>query len=359
MIVGHGGNIYKLALRLGCTPFEILDMSSNVNPLGPPPGLINLLEKSLNGITALPEADAGRIVEAFARRYDINPDRVLAGNGSTQFIYTLPQALAIRRALILGPTYADYADACLMHDVDHTYAMAQEPRLFQPDMNAMEREIEDCDAVFVCNPNNPTGALIPADELKNICRSYPRTTFIVDESYLPFVTHGDQESMIGSDLSNLIVLNSMSKIFRIPGLRIGFLVGSERLINRLMRYVLPWSVNSLAQVAVLYLMAQATAVAAFIESTQEFLEAERKWFTQHLEEASALQLFPSCTSFLLARLPENHRAADICSRLSQERILIRDCSNFKGLSERFIRISLRTHDSNQLLAERLLSLLEA
>ena len=118
MLIGHGGNIYDLARRLGCAPAEIVDMSSNVNPLGPPPGLQAYLRDNLHVITALPEVDSNSLVRSFAERYDIDSKLVLAGNGSTQFIYSIPQALESKRALILGPTYADYADACRMHHID-------------------------------------------------------------------------------------------------------------------------------------------------------------------------------------------------------------------------------------------------
>ena len=91
MIKGHGGNIFEVAQRLGCAPTDIYDMSSNVNPLGPPPGLVTSLIENIHTINALPEVDAGKAVRAFADRYDVDPDLVLAGNGTTQFIYSIPR----------------------------------------------------------------------------------------------------------------------------------------------------------------------------------------------------------------------------------------------------------------------------
>jgi threonine-phosphate decarboxylase len=117
MITGHGGNVYQAARQLGCRAADILDMSSNVNPLGPMPGLAEHLAKRMERIAALPEADAAAMVRAFARSHGISAKTVLAANGSTQFIYTLPYALKARRVLVVAPTYADYADACRMHGV--------------------------------------------------------------------------------------------------------------------------------------------------------------------------------------------------------------------------------------------------
>jgi threonine-phosphate decarboxylase len=281
---GHGGNIYDIAQRLGCAPCEIIDMSSNVNPLGPPPGLVNFLKENLNVITALPEVDSNLLVLSFADRYGVDPATVLAGNGSTQFIYSIPLALGTKRALIIGPTYADYADACSMQNIHFEYFIAQESQGFKADINLIKKQVKGFDTVFICNPNNPTGTLYSGAEIESLCRARPDTYFVIDESYLPFVTSGDHESMIGRSLSNVIILNSMSKIFRISGLRIGLIIASRNIIKRLTRYSLPWSVNALAQLAVHYLMEHKAEVNAFIDRTRELIKPVKKLYS-----------YPTCT----------------------------------------------------------------
>ena len=355
MIKGHGGNIFEVAQRLGCAPTDIYDMSSNVNPLGPPTGLVRFLLENIHTINALPEVDAGKAVHAFANRYDVDPDLVLAGNGTTQFIYSIPQVLQTKRALILGPTYADYADACNMHNVSHAFVLSEESHAFQPDLDPIRKQVQAFDTVFICNPNNPTGAIIPVAELDLLCSANPNTYFVIDESYLPFVHDGENKSILNSGLANVIVLNSMSKIFRIPGLRIGFLRASENTIDKFTRYTLPWSANSLAQNAVIYLMENKAEVETFIEETRTFIETEKKHFTQTFKDIPGIRIYPSTTSFLLARLFENYIAEDVCGYLLQSRILIRNCANFKGLSDRFIRIAFKTREINAFLEEKLLT----
>ncbi|MBU1162781.1 MAG: aminotransferase class I/II-fold pyridoxal phosphate-dependent enzyme [Proteobacteria bacterium] len=357
MIIGHGGNIYQIASKLGCAPSEIIDMSSNVNPLGTMPGLINFLGDSMAEITTLPEADSSGAVAAFADRYNIDPELVIAGNGTTQFIYSIPLALNTKKALILGPTYSDYADACKMHNADYTYLITEESESFEPDINKIEENISGCDTIFICNPNNPTGALIPSSNLESLCRSHPDIFFIIDESYMPFVKSGEKISMIRIGLPNVIILNSMSKIFKIPGLRIGFLISSKNIIKKLEPFMLPWSVNSIAQAAVLYLMEKGDEVDVFIKETRDFIEIEREIFISKFENISSIKLFPSTTTFILARLFGNYKAQNICSYMSQYKILIRDCSNFRGLSDNFIRISLKTRDINMMVADKILSFL--
>ena len=139
MIVGHGGNILDAARKIGCSPSEIIDLSTNVNPLGPMDGLVSFLLERMHEIAHLPDVEATQAVGHFASRYDLNPDRILAGNGTTQFIYTAPGALKSRKVLILGPTYADYADACRRHGVDFEFQFADADQAFQPDIPALSR----------------------------------------------------------------------------------------------------------------------------------------------------------------------------------------------------------------------------
>jgi threonine-phosphate decarboxylase len=167
------------------------------------------------------------------------------------------------------------------------------------------------------------------------------------------VENGEKKSMISSGLSNVLILNSMSKIFRVPGLRVGFLIASKNIINKFNKYMLPWSVNSMAQAAVSFLMTQKTEIDSFVEQTWEFVKNEREKLTKTLESTGQIKVIPSTVAFMLARLPENITAGNACEDLQQEKILLRNCSNFKGLSEQFIRISLKTRDINRIVADKL------
>jgi len=358
MLGGHGGNIYEMARRRGCAPSEIIDMSSNTNPLGPPPGLVDFLKKNIDVVTDLPEVDSKEITRFFAECFALDPDRVLTGNGTTQFIYAIPRVLETKKAVVLGPTYADYADACRMNNVHPAMVLAEASDDFRPDINRLTNKIDGKDSVFICNPNNPTGSLIPKDELERLCRSHPDTNFIVDESYLSFVNHGEKESLINTGLTNVIVLISISKIFKIPGLRIGFVISVAETIKKFRRCLLPWSVNSLAQAAGRYLAAQRTEIGSFIQRTQLFFEDQRNEFHEKFKNLPEIRLFPSTTSFMLIKLPPLLSADRVCNQLAREKILIRNCTNFSGLSDQFIRISLKSPENNRVLAEKLLAILQ-
>jgi threonine-phosphate decarboxylase len=353
MIIGHGGNIFALAEKLGCLSGDIIDMSSNINPLGPMPGIMAYLKENLSDLEMLPEADAGALIMKFSAHYGIGPEKVLAGGGTTQFIYTLPMALDSRQALILGPTYADYADACRMHDTACHWEIATEDTAFVPDLDSLAAKMPGMDLVFICNANNPTGRLIPGSELDAICRAHPQTVFVIDESYLPFVPGAEDESMLNRPLPNVVVLHSMSKIYKIPGLRLGFLVGPEKIVEKLRKYQLPWSVNALAQAAAHFLFDEKQAVDAFVQKTRTYVRAEMDNFFNSLCSHELLKIYPSTTTFLLVKLPEWLRAEQVCDIFSRKKILLRNCANFYGLSDRFIRISLKHTQVNRRVAEEL------
>jgi len=358
MIYGHGGNIEAAAAALGCDPTGIVDMSSNINPLGPLPGLVDELCDSMSAICRLPEADAGQAAAAYGDWQGILPGQVLAGAGTTQFLYQMPAALGLSSALVVSPTYADYADALAIAGVRFARFMLNRETGFVPDMEALAASAKTVDAVFFCNPNNPTGVYTPISSLEALARDCPDTWFVIDESYLPFVTGAGDDSMACRGLENVIVLQSLSKMFCIPGLRVGFCLAAEETADKISRYSPPWGVNALAQQAVLSITRGPEAAAAHIVQTRAFLEEERSALVHRLAHTPGLRIFPGRATFMLLELP-GIAAADMVGHLLENRLLLRDCSNFEGLSEEFLRLSLKQSGDNQLAAERIIAYLDA
>ena len=357
MIHGHGGNINKVARQINCRPSEIIDMSSNINPLGPPPGLWHYLKENLETIARLPEVDAGETTKRFGSFLGIDSNCLLAGNGTTQFIYTLPQILETRKALIVGPPYADYGDACHLQGIPHAFVMTDESNEFIPALGQIKKNLAAADTVFICNPNNPTGALVPSDRLRDLCRSYPEKNFIVDESYLEFVPDAENCTMVNSGLDNVIVLLSISKIFKIPGLRIGFLAAAENRTQKFKKLMLPWSVNSLAQLAIHYICDNRAMIRSFISETRAYISDQRQQFYRAVCcHADRFRLFNSQTPFVLIKSNRGLSANYVWQSLARDKLLIRRCSNIKKLSDSFIRISLKSKDKNRLVVSRLIEL---
>lgn len=351
MLIGHGGNIKDLANTLECSINEIIDMSSNLNPMGPPENIENVILENLGKIESLPEPDAITMRKGFAKFHRIDCRNVAAGNGTTWFIYTIPKAIGVKKALIAGPTYSDYKDACIMHNVKFKHCLAQKTDMFDLNIDKISHMAKEADTVFICNPDNPTGSIISGDKLEYLVSKHADTVFIIDESYLPFVDQAQDISMVAkTQYKNLIVLSSMSKIFRIPGLRTGFLSAPENIVEKIMLYYQPWSVNSLAQAVINDIFDHCEKIEPFYRKTRIFINKEKQIFLEHLNNIKGLQLFDSCTYFILARLTNHTKSKEFCAKIGRHKVLIRDCSNFTGLSDDYVRFSLKTRQDNLKLA---------
>ena len=355
MSSGHGGNIYALAQQLGCRSTDVIDVSSNINPLGPLPELVSHLHDTLMAITALPDINSGVIVRKMASILGVRVSSVVAGAGTTQLIHALFPALRSRRVLIVGPTYSDYKDACHVHCLQPDYFFALEKENFRVNVEQLKNTLKPFDTVVICNPNNPTGTLIPRDQLLDLCANYPQTHFVIDESYLAFSADGNG-SMINSRLDNVVVLHSLSKIFRIPGLRIGFVIASESLITKIAAIIPPWSVNSLAQKAVEFICDHPSLVQRYIDRSRSYIELEKQKFFDHLKKNPELQPFPSTTTYFLIKLPQRLTAQKVCDHFAKQRLLIRNCDNFDGLNNHYIRIAVHQKEVNRTVGRMLTDL---
>ncbi len=359
MITGHGGNKRKLAEKLGCAVEAIIDMSSNLNPLGPPETIESFICENVMKIRSLPEPDAASMRNGFAGFHGIDENRVVAGNGTTWFIYTLPLALCSKKVLIAGPTYSDYMDACRMYHIDIEHCLAKAANSFKPDVDEISRMADSADTVFICNPDNPTGALMLRDKLEYLLQKHRNTLFIIDESYLPFVENAEDISLVSeTGYENLIVLSSMSKIYRIPGLRTGFLSAQPKIVEKIMAYYQPWSVNALAQAVIEHIFDHPEAIEPFFSKTRIYVRAERQRFMESLEGVKGIELFDSSTCFILARLKEGLTSPEFCEKIGRHGILIRDCSNFFGLSDQYVRFSLKKRNANEHLSTLIRQVME-
>lgn len=332
----HGGNILATARALGCRVEELIDLSSNLTPFGTMPGLKEALVAGLDEIRYLPESGSESLRAVFAARNRIAPAQVLAGNGTTEFIYAVPAAFGCRRALIVNPTYADYATACEWAGLPVEDFALDPAAGFRLDLAALAARLTGNELVFLCNPNNPTGVLTPSAALAELARARPDSLFLVDESYLPFTR---EPSLLAPGLpENLLVLFSASKIYGIPGLRLGFLAGSTGRIAHLGQRVKPWGVNRLAQLAGEYVLQHGEN---YQEEVIRFVERERPRVMAELAALPGVAPVPGAANFILSRLHGTVRAPELKAALLEERIMLRDCSNFASLDDHYFRISLK------------------
>jgi cobyric acid synthase CobQ/L-threonine-O-3-phosphate decarboxylase len=358
-VSAHGGNLRELARVSGKTERDILDFSANINPLGPPEWLRPLISSNVAALTHYPDPDCAALIEAAAQRYGVAPDEIAVGNGSTELLHLLPRVLGKKRAVIPVPCYSDYARACqlagmsvstdrLKPELQPLDVGVQALACFRPDFSALAAQLTGDEIVFLCRPNNPTGHVCDADAIRSLAAKHPTTTFLVDEAFGDFVEGFD--SLTRNRPANVIVLLSLTKIFAIPGLRLGCAIADRTVIQRLRELQPPWSVNTLAQ---------AVGVAAlrdreYIRQTQLYVRQQREALAAALKALPSLTVYPGEANFLLLRLDRNDLDAPaLARRLLADGIAIRVCDNFDGLDSRYFRVAVRREDENARLCDSL------
>ena len=339
----HGALDFAELERLGLEPDEVLDFSVNSNPFGPSPAV--RIAIAATPLDRYPDRESLGLRQALAERFKTTPAQILVGNGTAELIWLAAFAnlKAGDQALILGPTFGEYERAIQLMDANVQYLNASIESGFQPIISEIDQKLDSTNfrVVFLCNPNNPTGQVLPAKTIAAWADAHPETLFIVDEAYLAFVS--GMESVIHVGKTNILILRSMTKDYALAGLRLGYVVGDEQVIQTLTSVRPAWNVNALAQAAGLAVLNDD----AHKQDTLIQLHEEKLFLLEGLTTIGFLPI-PSRTQFFLVPV-EN--ATKFRRDLLRQAILVRDCTSF-GLPN-YIRISPRKHSENLCLLETL------
>lgn len=358
MIDQHGGNIAKICSAYGLKPDDILDFSANINPLGFPPVIEETVNSNIKTILHYPDPDCCELRKILAAKYLCNEANIVVGNGSTELFYLIPRAASARRGFLFQPTFTEFKRSlrCLGITVDEI--ICNESDQFRVDL----RKINDYrlkhwptnlnntpdsypNIIFLCNPNNPTGHLIKKDDILDLTRGLSDTLVVVDEAFMEFTSKPEQFSVIpyASEIENLIVVRSLTKLFGIPGIRLGFLVAHSKITEMLSAHKEPWSVNSLAQ----FIGKAAIGDNGFVAKSREYTNKEKIFLYSELSKISGIHAFEPSVNFILAKLTKDELSASVLyERLIKFGIVIRNCSNFATLSEKYFRVAVRRREEN-------------
>jgi threonine-phosphate decarboxylase len=347
----HGGDVQAWAKKALIDPGQIIDFSASINPLGPPASARKAFQKSYGEVSRYPDPYGEELKEALAKRQGMKPAEVLLGNGSTQLIYLLCQALRPRKALVVGPAFSEHANALKLAGakVRFLFLAADDDFKFSIEEFMGEWEKDD-DVVFLTTPNSVTGQLIPRAEIEKIARiaAIRKKFLVVDEAFVDFV-EGESVKQLIRDNPYLLVLRSLTKYYALPGLRLGYILAHPRRVAQLAAYLEPWSVNGPAQKVALACLADAS----FGLKTERWLQRERNFLARALITLKGFQPYPSITNFLLVRLANKTDAGELRSFLLSRKILIRACNSFAGLGIDYFRVAVRRRNDNRQLLEAL------
>lgn len=345
----------------GPSPAGVIDFSANGNVIGPPPGLAD----ALAGVepSRYPDPSASALRAALAERHGLEVDQVLVGNGATELIWAMARAYLApgSRALVVGPTYGEYAVASAACGAEAVECRVAAPGA-ELDLRSLAAALADRRfplplgegarpaVVWLAHPNNPTGAAFPVDALAPLVDAAPETLFVVDEAYLP-LCEGVPSALSLIDGGQVVVLRSMTKDFALAGLRLGYALGAPEVIGAVRRVVPHWSVNSYAQAGGLAVLGDEAhldrAKRAVAQSCEHLMAGLRR---------PGLSPYPTVANFVLVPLPappgRGGQGAEVARALLERQLAVRDCASF-GLAD-CIRIGVRRMEDQ----ERLLAALE-
>ncbi|MTK54290.1 aminotransferase class I/II-fold pyridoxal phosphate-dependent enzyme [Paludibacter sp.] len=330
MIEGHGNDLYRYGDKVKS------DFSSNVAARRVPDALLAFLATQLETIATYPEPDSETLRNALGSRLHVDANQVFVANGSVEAFYTIAAAFRQSRSLVLIPSFAEYEDACRMHD--HTIFYKSNEQL--------------CEAGIVCpqlvwlgNPNNPDGRLYAAKEIEEQLLQNPDTVFVVDEAYGELCSGFESVIDLVNRFDNLIVVHSMTKQYVLPGLRLGYMVTSRSLAARLRSFSVPWAVNALAQKVGVYLINNEELYFRNKENTlRRSIELQKRF-----SALPGITVIPSPCNFFLLRTDGLEASVVKEKLLNDFGLLVRDASNFRGLDNHSIRISVQTEEENEKL----------
>ncbi len=335
----HGALDFAELERLGIRPEDVLDFSVNSNPFGPSPKVWDAIRQT--PLERYPDRESIALRRALSQRLEVPPEQIIVGNGTAELIQLAAFALLRggENILVAEPTFGEYErSVSLMGANVHRWrAIPETGFAFLSD--EIQKELENIHMAFICNPNNPTGQILPLEVLDAWARDFPNTLFVVDEAYLAFVHR--MKSAVTLRRKNILVLRSMTKDYAIAGLRLGYAVADEAIIQALVNVRPAWNVNALAQSAGL----AALHDEAHQRETLMKLQVEKQKLIAGLKDLG-FDLIPSHTNYFL--LPVAH-GADFRQKLLAHGILVRDCASF-GLPT-YVRIATRMAKENARLLE--------
>lgn len=318
----HGGDIYRNKVKI--------DFSVNTNPLGISENVKRAVIDSHNSFGVYPDSEYELLRNSIAKKENVFPSNVVCSNGASEMIYAAVRTVMPKKAILPAPTFSEYERALKSIGCEVSYYKLKEDNGFNLDEGFINAS-RGMDMTFICNPNNPTGAVADRKIIENI-----KCICIVDECFADF---SKTYSMKGT----MPVIKAFTKTYAMAGLRLGYMICDEDFAKKVKKQLPMWNVSSPAQAAGIAALKEDK----YINESTELIKKERKYLTDELL-GLGYKVFPSEANFILFK-GEN----ELYEKLLQCGILIRKCENFIGLNEHFYRIAVKTHEENIELIRKL------
>lgn len=341
----HGGDIYRYD--------DVLDFSANINPLGTPETVKRAIVGSVSNIGAYPSMYCDNLRDKLALYYnnkgnDIHSEQIICGNGAADVIFRYAFALRPKNALVISPCFAEYENALKSAGCENIFHYMLNTTTFCIENDIFKLLDNDLDVIFLCNPNNPTGIVVPCDIMCGIVAKCEKKNIkvFIDECFLDFLDKEDEYSYIDrvNTYKNVFVLKAFTKIYAIAGLRLGYGVTADiELIEKMYEVGAPWNVSTLAQVAGLVALDEIE----YKNYTKQYVKNERQYLYDEFDKLN-IKYWKGEADYIFFKAQDNLK-----EKLLDKGILIRDCSNYVNLSKGYYRIAVKGHKYNEKLIKAL------
>ncbi len=349
--ITHGGDIYSYENKFD----KIIDFSSNINPLGIPESVKSALHNAVEKSICYPDPLCRKLNFKLSEHYNLPGEYFAIGNGAADIIFKIAQVIKPKNALLLAPTFSEYSLSLKTVNCNIQYYKLTEESDFQIQKDYLNFLTPETDIVYICNPNNPTGNLTEKDFLIEIIRKCRENKIfaVLDECFNEFVENSENYSLIREiqNFDNLIILNAFTKMYAIPGVRLGYCISSNtELISKIDEWGQAWSVSIFAQEAGLAALSENN----FVNDTVQYISAQRKYLKEELIKLG-FTVYNSKANYIFFK---NNRDIDIENKLKEQGILIRSCKNYPTLNDKFFRIAVKSRDDNIFLIDMLKNILK-
>lgn len=350
---GHGGDLLTAAELYEVEDGLFLDFSANINPLGPPPGVLEMLQDSWQAVTSYPDPGHRRLKSLLAENLGVDSRRITVGNGAAESMALLLLAVKPRYVGIIEPCFSEYRQLAEQFDAEVLSVQGTKEQDYRAGVQSIAGLLDQVDLLFLGQPNNPNGVQYALDDLRLLAHKAERcgTVLAVDEAFIDFIPEERRQSLLPelAAFRQTVLIRSMTKFYAIPGLRLGFTVAHPELAAAMTAKQVTWSVNGLALLAG---EACLRSGQAYEVRTREFIAAERELLRQGLLQLGCV-VPPGEANFLLAGLPAPWTAQAMQARLGRSGILVRSCAMYAGLTPGHIRVAVKGREDNARLLRQM------
>ncbi|MFA5312419.1 MAG: histidinol-phosphate transaminase [Methanomassiliicoccales archaeon] len=348
----HGG--------LGWKYEGIEDFSSNLNPYGPPKEMARFISEAAGKLVHYPDDSSEELRSAVCEHHGVDMANVIAGAGSAELIRLFPETFldAGDKVLMPRPTFAEYTFGCKLQGANVIDLPLEEGNALRLDIGKVRENVRGCKAVYICNPNNPTGNIVPRKEVLELVRDCERANVLMflDETLLELVKGSKDISCVkeADSFSNLFIIRSLTKCFAMPGMRIGYGVGSREVIDLMSSARLSWNLGKIEQHVGARLLRDCQG---HVAKAAEMMAAEGPRMSREIARTGVVEARTPDSFFFFSRC-NGLKGSDVQAAMIERKVLVRDCASFGAPFDGYVRFAVKTPERNDALISAFRSMAE-